>query len=88
MVLSDSLLMENRHVSPFYSLRLSDHFNRPGIIEKANNLDDLTRGLATQPQREADVYFDEEVHLTNRPSVDYFINYVHTQFTLVYLSKI
>lgn len=57
----DSLVMENRQVSPFYSLRLSDHFNRPGIIEKGNNLDDLARGLATQPQRDSDMYFDEEV---------------------------
>ncbi|XP_014475655.1 PREDICTED: peroxidase-like [Dinoponera quadriceps] len=56
-----NLVTEDRHVSPFYSLRLSDHFNRPGIIEKGNNLDDLIRGFAFQPQREADIYFDQEI---------------------------
>ncbi|XP_011136247.1 peroxidase isoform X1 [Harpegnathos saltator] len=56
-----NLVAEDRHVSPFYNLRLSDHFNRPGIIEKGNNLDDLTRGLVSQPQRDADVYFDKEI---------------------------
>ncbi|XP_032681178.1 peroxidase-like [Odontomachus brunneus] len=56
-----NLITEDRHVSSFYSLRLSDHFNKPAIIEKGNNLDDLIRGFATQPQRDADIYFDQEI---------------------------
>ncbi|RLU23752.1 hypothetical protein DMN91_003958 [Ooceraea biroi] len=56
-----NLVMKERYYSPFNSLRLSDHFNRPGIIEKGNNLDDLTRGLSSQPQKNADTYFDEEI---------------------------
>lgn len=54
-----SLVLEDR--SPIAVLRLSDHFNRPGIIEKGNNLDDMTRGFAYQPQKNTDVYFDKEV---------------------------
>lgn len=54
-------MTEGRQYSLFASLRLSDHFNRPGIIEKGNNLDDLTRGLAYQPQSNTDVFFDKEV---------------------------
>ncbi|XP_039302383.1 peroxidase isoform X2 [Solenopsis invicta] len=54
-----NLVLEDR--SPFAALRLSDHFNRPGIIEKGNNLDDLTRGFTYQPQKNTDVYFDKEI---------------------------
>ncbi|KAL0125820.1 hypothetical protein PUN28_004702 [Cardiocondyla obscurior] len=54
-----NLVLEDR--SPYAALRLSDHFNRPGIIEKGNNLDDLTRGFATQPQKDTDRYFDREI---------------------------
>ncbi|XP_066589731.1 peroxidase-like isoform X2 [Prorops nasuta] len=49
---------------PRYSVsaaRLSDWFNRPQVIEQDNNFDDLTRGLATQPQQESDQYFDREI---------------------------
>lgn len=59
-------MTEGRHYSAFGSLRLSDHFNRPGIIEKGNNLDDLTRGLAYQPQSNTDEYFDKEVLIRDR----------------------
>lgn len=59
--MSDSLVTEGRRYSPFASLRMSDHFNRPSIIEKANNMDDLTRGLAYQPQSNTDEFFDQEV---------------------------
>lgn len=34
---------------------------RPGIIEVSNNMDDLTRGMATQPQQAQDEYYDKEV---------------------------
>lgn len=57
-------MMEDR--SPFATLRLSDHFNRPGIIEKDNNLDDLARGCAFQQQKNTDVYFDKEVSIRNQ----------------------
>ncbi|XP_011872591.1 PREDICTED: peroxidase-like isoform X2 [Vollenhovia emeryi] len=54
-----NLVLENR--SSFAALRLSDHFNRPGIIEMGNNLDDLTRGCAHQPQKDTDLFFDKEI---------------------------
>ncbi|XP_053597981.1 peroxidase [Microplitis demolitor] len=44
-------------------LRLSDWFMRPGIIEQADNMDDLTRGLADQPEQARDEYYDHEVTL-------------------------
>ncbi|XP_026670938.1 peroxidase-like [Ceratina calcarata] len=43
------------------ALRLSDHFNRPGIIERFNNMDDLTRGMSYQPEKASDQYFDAEI---------------------------
>ncbi|XP_036148633.1 peroxidase [Monomorium pharaonis] len=54
-----NLVLEDR--SPIGALRLSDHFNRPGIIEKDNNLDDLTRGFAYQLQKYSDTYFNKEI---------------------------
>ncbi|XP_071641804.1 peroxidase isoform X1 [Temnothorax longispinosus] len=54
-----NLVLEDR--SSFAALRLSDHFNRPGIIEKGNNLDDLTRGFTYQPLKNTDVFFDKEI---------------------------
>ncbi|XP_055378911.1 peroxidase-like [Condylostylus longicornis] len=43
------------------ALRLSDWFNRPGIIEINDNFDDLTRGHATQPEELTDINFDREI---------------------------
>jgi peroxidase len=43
------------------SLRLSDWFNRPVILEQDNNLDNLAKGLATQPQELTDINFDKEI---------------------------
>lgn len=56
---SCSLLSELRSV--LGSLRLSDWFNRPGIIEVGDNFDSLTRGHATQPEELTDINFDREV---------------------------
>ncbi|XP_033217653.1 peroxidase [Belonocnema kinseyi] len=47
--------------NPFRSLRLSDHFNNPTVLEQNNNFADLTRGLGTQPEEAADQFFDKEV---------------------------
>lgn len=57
--ISCSLLSELRSV--LGSLRLSDWFNRPGIIEVGDNFDSLTRGHATQPEELTDINFDREV---------------------------
>lgn len=57
--MSCSLLSELRSV--LGSLRLSDWFNRPGIIEVGDNFDSLTRGHATQPEELTDINFDREV---------------------------
>ncbi|KAJ8973693.1 hypothetical protein NQ317_013398 [Molorchus minor] len=43
------------------SLRLSDHFNRPQILEEEENFDDLARGLNTQPQLASDQFHDSEI---------------------------
>ncbi|KAM7359833.1 peroxidase isoform 2-T4 [Cochliomyia hominivorax] len=53
------LLSELRSV--LGSLRLSDWFNRPGIIEVGDNFDSLTRGHATQPEELTDINFDREI---------------------------
>ncbi|XP_075148050.1 peroxidase [Haematobia irritans] len=53
------LLSELRSVEG--SLRLSDWFNRPGIIEAGDNFDSLTRGHATQPEELTDINFDREI---------------------------
>lgn len=42
---------------------MSDWFNRPAIIEQGDNYNDLTRGLATQPELKSDIYHDSEVRL-------------------------
>ncbi|XP_076249347.1 peroxidase [Calliopsis andreniformis] len=53
------LMNENRFVQS--ALRLSDYLNKPGIIEKFNNMDDLMRGMSYQPQKASDIFFDVEV---------------------------
>lgn len=54
-----SLISELR--SSIGSLRLSDWFNRPAIIEVDDNYDSLARGLATQPEQLTDINFDAEI---------------------------
>lgn len=53
------LIEEGRHI--LSSVRLSDFFNRPVVVEDNGNLDHLTRGLATQSQEEVDPFFTSEV---------------------------
>ncbi|OXU24803.1 hypothetical protein TSAR_007677, partial [Trichomalopsis sarcophagae] len=55
------LVDEPRYAYSYNALRLSDHFNRPGVIEEDGNLDKLTRGMAFQPQEESDQWFDKEI---------------------------
>ncbi|CAK9801255.1 Pxd [Anthophora quadrimaculata] len=55
------LNLVTEHRSSNGALRLSDHFNRPGIIEECNNMDDLTRGMAYQQEKASDQYFDAEI---------------------------
>lgn len=54
-----SLISEARSRSG--SLRLSDWFNRPGILEAGDNFDYLSRGMATQPEELTDINFDAEI---------------------------
>lgn len=42
-------------------MRLSDWFNRPGILEAGDNFDYLSRGMATQPEELTDINFDAEI---------------------------
>uniref|UniRef100_A0A8D8RDW0 Peroxidase n=1 Tax=Cacopsylla melanoneura TaxID=428564 RepID=A0A8D8RDW0_9HEMI len=53
------LIAESRHI--LQELRLSDHFNRPELIEDKDNHDNLIRGLTTQSQEEVDPYFTSEL---------------------------
>lgn len=54
-----SLVTEARNA--YSNIRLSDWFNRPAVLEEGDNFDDLSRGLATQPERLEDDFFDSEV---------------------------
>nr|XP_050848620.1 peroxidase-like [Vespula vulgaris]XP_050848621.1 peroxidase-like [Vespula vulgaris]XP_050848622.1 peroxidase-like [Vespula vulgaris]XP_050848623.1 peroxidase-like [Vespula vulgaris] len=56
------LINEERKSVPF-PLRLSDYLNKPSIIEKNDNMDELTRGLSYQAQLASDQFFDEEITL-------------------------
>ncbi|XP_055903867.1 peroxidase-like [Eupeodes corollae] len=47
--------------SVFGSLRLSDWYHRPEVIEIGDNFDSLSRGLGSQPQQLTDINIDEEV---------------------------
>ena len=58
--------MVNEHRSSYGNLRLSDWFNRPAILEEGDNFDELTRGLATQPELGSDPYHDSEVRFNYR----------------------
>nr|CAH7728340.1 unnamed protein product [Callosobruchus chinensis] len=53
------LVTEERN--SYGTLRLSDWFNRPQIIEERNNFDDLSRGLNTQPQHASDQFHTSEI---------------------------
>lgn len=55
------LNLVNEHRFTNGALRLSDHLNRPGIIEECNNMADLTRGMSYQPEKASDQYFDAEI---------------------------
>lgn len=58
-----SLVTERRN--SYSNIRLSDWFNRPVILEQGTNFDDLSRGLATQPELDSDRFFDSEVMTSN-----------------------
>ncbi|KAK6617631.1 hypothetical protein RUM44_005219 [Polyplax serrata] len=53
------LITENRYNHG--SIRLSDHYNDPTVLEESNNFDDLTRGLSSQPQRATDKFHTSEI---------------------------
>ncbi|XP_029047314.2 peroxidase [Osmia bicornis bicornis] len=55
------LNLVNEHRYSNGAVRLSDHFNRPGVIEEHDNMDALTRGLSFQPQKANDQFFDLEI---------------------------
>ncbi|XP_014367783.2 peroxidase isoform X1 [Papilio machaon] len=52
------IVKENRNLER--TLRLSDWYNRPSVIEEPDAFDGLARGLSYQPEDKADQYFDEE----------------------------
>lgn len=54
-----SLVEEHRN--SYGSLRLSDVFNRPAVLEQGDGLDDLSRGMVTQPEQASDQWFTSEI---------------------------
>ncbi|XP_015832935.2 peroxidase [Tribolium castaneum] len=60
-LIAGHLDLVNEHRSSYGNLRLSDWFNRPAIVEQGDNFDELTRGLATQPELASDPYHDSEI---------------------------
>ncbi|XP_063908767.1 peroxidase [Zophobas morio] len=60
-LIAGHLDLVNEHRSSYGNLRLSDWFNRPAILEEGDNFDELTRGLATQPELGSDPYHDSEI---------------------------
>lgn len=61
-----TLIAGNLHLVDEYrriqgALRLSDHFNKPGVIEQGDNLNNLIRGMTFQHQKESDKYLDPEI---------------------------
>jgi len=61
-VFVNRLVQEDRQ--SYAALRLSDTFNRPGVIEEGTTGDDLTRGMVTQPEMASDQWFTTEVRPT------------------------
>ncbi|XP_022901583.2 peroxidase-like isoform X1 [Onthophagus taurus] len=43
------------------NIRMSDWFNRPAVLEQGTNFDDLTRGMASQPELKSDRFHDSEI---------------------------
>ncbi|XP_013174136.1 PREDICTED: peroxidase-like isoform X2 [Papilio xuthus] len=54
-----NLITEDRILAR--SVRLSDWFNRPALLEKGDGFDDLVRGLSYQAADKSDEYWDFEV---------------------------
>lgn len=52
------MFSENR--TQIKSLRLSDWYNKPELLEKDDNFDSLLRGLSTQLSELTDTHFDPE----------------------------
>ncbi|XP_075231368.1 peroxidase-like [Lycorma delicatula] len=55
------LQLISEHRQSYGALRLSDYFNRPGVIEQGDNYDNLARGLNTQSQETVDPFFTSEI---------------------------
>lgn len=53
------LVEEHRH--SYGALRFSDVLNRPGVLEQGDGLDDLSRGMVTQPEQASDQWFTSEI---------------------------
>ncbi|XP_050506213.1 peroxidase-like [Diabrotica virgifera virgifera] len=60
-LIAGSLDLVTEERTSYGSLRLSDWFNRPQILEEGNNFDELARGLNTQPELAADQYHTSEI---------------------------
>ncbi|XP_044731417.1 peroxidase [Chrysoperla carnea] len=57
--IAGQLALVSPHRNAARSIRLSDWFDRPSVV--VENFDDLTRGLASQPEEENDVIFNAEI---------------------------
>ncbi|KAJ8918066.1 hypothetical protein NQ315_011523 [Exocentrus adspersus] len=73
------LVEEDRGVEG--TLRLSDWYLRPYVLEERNNFELLARGLSTQRSMAADVYHDKEIthHWFRRTSIGYDLRAIDIQ---------
>ncbi|XP_066995307.2 peroxidase isoform X2 [Anabrus simplex] len=55
------LKLVGEHRESYGALRLSDHMNKPQVIEEHDNYDDLLRGLSTQPEQDVDQHLSKEI---------------------------
>ncbi|CAG9836264.1 unnamed protein product [Diabrotica balteata] len=60
-LIAGSLDLVTEERTSYGSLRLSDWFNRPQILEEGDNFAELARGLNTQPELAADQYHTSEI---------------------------
>lgn len=64
----------SEHREKYGNIRLSDWFNKPLVLELGSNFEDLTRGMATQPELKSDKFHDSEVHTLKNENFAIIIN--------------
>ncbi|KAJ1520516.1 hypothetical protein ONE63_003639 [Megalurothrips usitatus] len=60
-LIAGHLDLVEEHRQAYGRLRFSDVLNRPSVLEQGDGLDDLGRGLTTQPEMASDQWFTSEI---------------------------